>query len=143
VTDARLPARWLYDRRIQRLPDRAHRLFVNALMWAVENRTEGVLLREETDLLQRFDEDSADAIVKAGLWEEYGTGWVITVFEETQTTRLELEANDARRRRDRDKKRRQRARKAAAAAGDVPGDVPGDVREDTPRPRTRPRPRPG
>jgi hypothetical protein len=119
MTDARFPERWLHDRRILRLPDKAFRQFVTSLAWSVANRTEGVIERAET--LPVFDAGSADALVKARLWEEYAQGWVITVFEDTQSTRAELEAAAAARRRARDKKRRQRARRA-----DVPGDVPGD-----------------
>ena len=40
MTDARLPERWLNDRRLQRHSADHYRAFVNALLWSVANRTD-------------------------------------------------------------------------------------------------------
>jgi hypothetical protein len=50
VTDARFPERWLNNRRVLRLSDRAFRLFVISLTWSVSNRTDGELY-DDDDLL--------------------------------------------------------------------------------------------
>ncbi|AQA24804.1 hypothetical protein BTZ20_4474 [Rhodococcus sp. MTM3W5.2] len=43
LTDARLPERLLTDRRYQTLPLDAFKSYHVALMWAVSNRTEGLI----------------------------------------------------------------------------------------------------
>jgi hypothetical protein len=131
MTDARFPERWLNDRRILRLPDDAFRLFVISLAWSVANRTDGRIYDDDLALIPASTTGSGQ-LAKAGLWERAADYWLIAEFEETQTTRDDLEALARGRRAQRDKKRRQRAAKAARAAA-VPGDVPGDVSRDTPR----------
>jgi hypothetical protein len=126
VTDARLPERWLNDRRLLRLPDDAFRLFVTSLMWSVANKTDGVLYDDDLPLIPSANPSLAGQLAKAGLWKREWDRWLIVEFEETQTTRADLEALARGRRAQRDKKRRQRATKAARASS-VPGDVPGDT----------------
>ena len=123
MTDARLPERWLNDRRLLRLPDDAFRLFATSLMWSVANRTDGVLYDDDLALIPGVNPGLADPLAKAGLWKREWDRWLIIEFEETQTTRTELEAAARARRAQRDKKRRQRAAKAAAVPGDVPRDT--------------------
>ena len=41
MTDARMPERWLSDRRLLRLSDAAYRLHLTGLLWSVANRTDG------------------------------------------------------------------------------------------------------
>jgi hypothetical protein len=122
VTDARFPERWLNDRRLARLADDAFRLHVTGLAWSAANRTDGVLWDDDLGLLSRANPLCAPDLARAGLWERRDGYWLIVDYEETQTTRAELEAAALARRKARDKKRRQRA---AAAA--VPGDVPRDI----------------
>jgi hypothetical protein len=131
MTDARFPERWLNDRRVLRLPDDAFRLFVISLAWSVANRTDGRIYDDDLSLIPASPGGSGQ-LAKAGLWERVTDYWQITVFEETQTTRDDLETLARGRRAQRDKKRRQRAAKAARAAAS-PGTVPGDVARDTPR----------
>jgi hypothetical protein len=131
MTDARFPERWLNDRRILRLPDDAFRLFVLSLAWSVANRTDGRIYDDDLPLIPASASGSGQ-LARSGLWERVADYWLITVFEETQTTRDDLETLARGRRAQRDKKRRQRAAKAARAAA-VPGTVPGDVSRDTPR----------
>ena len=126
MTDARYPERWLLDRRVTRLSDRAHRAFVVTLAYGVANRTDGVLLAADLRDLPRYVEEEVPALVEAGLVEALpdGTGFVVAVFLETQTTRAELQAGDAARVMAREKKARQRA--AARGESAVPKDVPED-----------------
>jgi len=42
-TDARVPDRWLSDRRLQRLSDAHFRAFITSLVWSVSNRTKRVI----------------------------------------------------------------------------------------------------
>ena len=132
MTDARFPERWLNDRRVLRLPDDAFRLFVLSLAWSVANRTDGRLYDDDLALIPASAGGSGQ-LAKSGLWERVTDYWLITVFEDTQTTRDDLDTLARGRRAQRDRKRRQRAAKAARAAA-VPGTVPGDVARDTPRP---------
>lgn len=139
MTDARFPERWLNDRRVLRLSDEAFRLFALSLAWSVANRTDGRIYDDDLALIPASAAGSGP-LAKAGLWQRVADYWQIAEFEETQTTRDDLEALARGRRAQRDKKRRQRAAKAAReaaeaarAAAAVPGDVPGDVTRDTPR----------
>ena len=131
MTDARFPERWLNDRRVLRLPDDAFRLFILSLAWSVANQTDGRIYDEDLTLIPASASGSGQ-LAKSGLWERVADYWLITVFEDTQTTRADLEALARGRRAERDKKRRQRAARSARPAA-VPGDVPGDFTRDTPR----------
>jgi hypothetical protein len=116
VTDARLPDRWLTDRRLLRLPDDAYRLFTTALLWSVANKTDGVLDDDDLLLLPRVDPAIAGHLGKAELWQRVGGRWLIADFADTQTSRSELDVLADRRRGDRQRKAAERQRKAAAAA---------------------------
>jgi hypothetical protein len=122
MTDARLPERFLTDRRIRRLSDPEFRTYVNAMVWSVANRTDGVLYVDEPDLIPDVDAAHASAMAKAELWRRDADRWLIVDFAATQTSRHELEVLDNVRRRDREKKARQRA--AAADPDSVPRDSP-------------------
>jgi hypothetical protein len=133
MTDTRLPDRWLTDRRIQRLTDRAYRAFFNALMWSVANRTDGIIEPEDLALIPGFTPCVEDELVAAGVWIERNEGWLIADFGGTQTTRAEHQLLEHMRTKAREKKARQRA--VAAGVGTVPGDgpigtVPGDRNRD-------------
>ena len=123
------PSRWLSDRRLQRLSDAHFRAFVTALVWAVANRTDGVIEREDLALIPNFAPCAVKALVDAGLWTPLAQGWCISDFGATQTSREQLAAAEVARVRERDKKARQRAAKRATTSTTcvVPGDVPGDV----------------
>jgi hypothetical protein len=136
MTDARFPERWLNDRRILRLPDDAFRLFVNALLWSVANKTDGVLYDDDLQLIPggRPVEIGADLLpvpgperhlAKAGLWERVADYWQVCDFADTQSSRDELDALAARRRADRKRKAAERKRSAS---------------RDTSRDRSRDRP---
>ena len=43
MTDARLPEPWLSDRRLSRLSDAHYRSYIQALLFSVSNRTDGVI----------------------------------------------------------------------------------------------------
>ena len=142
MTDARLPERWLTDRRFATLSHEAFRSYHLALMWSVANRTDGALLPAELNLIPGFCKGSPSDLVGAGLWTPQSTGWLITDFEQTQTSSAQLRALDENRAKEREKKRRQRAKKAdAVTSADpaVPGDIPGDVPREITRTRTRTR----
>lgn len=138
MTDARFPERWLNDRRVMRLSDAAHRLFVVSLAWSVSNRTDGVIDDDDLRLIPGVEPGRAEELGKAGLWDRYPDHWLIVDYDSTQTTRDQLDRLDRIRRSEREKKARQRERKAAMAgrADDVdevdsprvvsPGTVPGD-----------------
>lgn len=131
MTDARLPERWLLDRRFNRLDDRAWRSYTYALMWAVSNRTDGVIEESDLPLIPQFSRDSIPALLTAGVWQvmddRLDIAWYFTDYGPTQTTRAEHELLDRNRAAQRDKKRRQRARRKACPDGPSPGTVTQDA----------------
>jgi hypothetical protein len=127
MVDARLPERYLADRRIMRLSDAERSSLFLATLWSVSNRTDGRIERGDLGIIPLFRQEAVHTLVVHGLWVEAGAdAWVIADFARDQTTRDELEVLDNARRRDRDKKRRQRAERNG-----VPGDVPGGLSPGT------------
>jgi hypothetical protein len=116
MTDARFPERWLNDRRVLRLSDAAFRLFVYGLAWSVANKTDGYLSDEDLVLIPGVNLEAAEALYDAELWWSHMHGAQITEFEDTQSSRDELDALAARRRNDRRRKAAERARKATSAS---------------------------
>jgi hypothetical protein len=109
MTDARFPERWLNDRRVVRLSDRAFRLFVTSLAWSVANRTDGRLYPDDLALLLGVDPGAAGELVKAGLWSAAGEGWQVVDFGHTQTTEAQLVGLEHKRAMDRERQARKRA----------------------------------
>jgi hypothetical protein len=127
MVDARIPERYLSDRRILRLTDAERSSLWVATLWSVSNRTDGRIERADVDLIPMFRSESINTFVIHGLWESDGDdAWVMVDYARDQTTRDELEVLENARRRERAKKQRQRARK-----DDVPGDVPGGLSPGT------------
>ena len=96
--DARLPSSWLADERLEGLTDRAHRVFVNGLMFSVSTMADGLVDRRAIAMLHPTGDvpDSCTAeIVAAGLWRAHPRGWVIVGYKDTQTTKAEHEARRA------------------------------------------------
>ncbi len=135
MTDARLPERWLMDRRFNRLDDGHFRSYTYALMWAVSNRTDGVIEESDLPLIPHFSRDSIPAMLAVGLWQvmddRLDIAWQIIDYGPTQTSRAEHEVLDNARARQRRKKQGQRARQKASPGGQSrdksTGTVPGDA----------------
>ena len=125
MTDARLPDRWLIDRRFHRLNDRDFRSYMTALMWAVLNETDGLIAEDDLGLIPRFDRASIPALLMADLWEvrddTIEIGWRIRDFADTQTSKSDLEVLRKARAAGARKKQRQRSRKKAAEGAKSPG----------------------
>ena len=141
MTDARFPDRWLNDKRVVRLSDSAFRTFVTTLAWSVSNRTDGILERDDLELVRGANERDVSPLVASGLWRISGDDLLITDFDGTQTSRSQHEVLDNLRRRDRDKKARQRAKRdpaspsseqfpGTASPGNFPRDRTGQDRQD-------------
>ena len=111
MTDARYPEAWLNDRRVVRLSDAAHRLFVTANAWSASNRTDGFLEAGDLSLIHGIDSRHQTELVSAGLWSEVEGGWQVVGFHKTQTTKAQLDGLDHKRHQDRERKARERARK--------------------------------
>jgi hypothetical protein len=124
VTDCRLPERWLNDRRLQRLSAEHYRTYMNALMYAVANRTDGHIEPADVALIPHWSAHAAKAFIDAGLFAPLNNGWFIIDYPATQTSRSELETLEKIRARDRAKKARKRAEDKNTAE-EVPGDSPG------------------
>ena len=142
MTDARFPGRWLTDRRFTRLAQREPVAYVSycfALMWAVENRTDGLIEPDDLPMIPNFAPGAVKVLVAAGLWTVISHGWLITDFMLTQTSKSELETLENMRGRERRKQARRRAAKAiekAAGESDVPGDGTGGLSPPTAQDRT-------
>ena len=92
MTDTRIPDRWLIDRRMSRLTDRGFRAFISALVWSVTSRTDGHIEPEDLHLIPGFANCAEDELLAAGVLVPDGTGWLISEFAETQTSKAELDA---------------------------------------------------
>lgn len=118
MTDARLPERWLNDRRFRskRPSDAGYRSYMNALAWSVANRTEGIIERGDLEDIPDFNPAAVPELMGDDLWEPLGVGdrWRICDFDTTQTGRDLLESVEKRRAYDR-KRKAKKAREAAAA----------------------------
>lgn len=144
MTDARIPERFLVDRRVLALTADAWRSYSMSTLWSVSNRTDGRILSADLGLIPGFSPNSIVVLVKAGLWRREGDGWVDTEFERCQTSKEQLDHLDESRRKAREKKANDRARRARHDAGDhslctanscseiTPSTVPGDVARDGP-----------
>jgi hypothetical protein len=91
---------------------------VCGLAWSVANKTDGYLSDEDLALIPGVNLEAAEALYDAELWWGHMHGAQIIVFEETQTSRADMEVLANARRRQRDKMRRRRG-------GTVPRHVPG------------------
>jgi hypothetical protein len=96
MTDARMPERWLNDRRFRskRLSDAGYRSYMNALVWSVANRTDGVIERGDLEDIPDFNPAVVPELMGDDLWEPLGVGdsWHISDFDTTQTGRDLLES---------------------------------------------------
>ncbi len=127
MVDARMPEKYLVDRRVMRLSAEAFRAFVVLTMWSVSNRTDGLILADDLPLIPLATEALTVDLVAAELCQVVDRGWMLSDFKSTQTSRSELEILENNRRREREKKQRQRG----TVRGEVPGAVPGDVSPGT------------
>ncbi|WP_457098824.1 hypothetical protein [Microbacterium sp. P5_E9] len=135
MSDFRFTGRWLNDRRVMTLSGDDFKSWVTAGAWMVENRTDGRITADDLELVPRFTPSSIPRLVAAGLWVADGDSWVMTDYQETQTSRAEFEVLANARKRDREKKARQRAVRAEDSAH-VPGDSPGDGSRGSTQDRT-------
>lgn len=140
MTDARLPDRWLLDRRFHRLDDRSFRSYVMALLWAVLNETDGVINDDDLALIPKFAREAIPALLMADLWEVRddtdGIGWRIGDFATTQTSKDDLEVLRNARAAGARKKKRQRQRQKPESTGTSRGRVPRDMSPGTAQART-------
>ena len=127
-----MPDRYLLDRRFVRLPDEHFRSYVLALMWSVSNRTDGEILPDDLGLIPGFRDGSARTLVTEGLWTPREHGWQITDYMDTQTTRAQFQAMEAKRATDRARQARNRAKQSGDGGpdGGVTVDVTRDVTVD-------------
>lgn len=116
--DSRFPTYYLNNRDILRATPEAFRLFVFATAWSVSNMTDGKIPEEDLPLIPMANTNSADELVKRGLWKKEGAEWIISDFAKTQTSAAQLEANLLNRRKadaERQAKRRAKLKEQAEA----------------------------
>lgn len=115
MTDARLPAYWLNDLRFDDIGAEAFRLYAAALMWSVSNRTDGLIEDRRLRRLPWTDPACAAELAEVGLWERRGEGWFIVDFAKTQTSKLQLDAIDAKKVSERERVKKYRDSKRGQA----------------------------
>lgn len=95
MTDARLRAEWLGRMKFDALSDTAWRVFTGALMWSVENGTDGKIPSRYLRYLHPDGEQPAayDEILEAGIWEESFDGYRLLEWdgELGQSTAAQME----------------------------------------------------
>lgn len=85
MTDARFPDRWLGDPNLS-FSDPGYRLFCNALMWSVMNRTDGKIPEKHLRMIPFCNPTYSTELVESGVWKRVKDGWAIVDFAKTQTT---------------------------------------------------------
>ncbi len=143
MTDARIPDRWLHDRRVLRLSDSEFRTFVTSLTWCVSNRTDGRLEHDDLAMVPTCRPEQAGALVRAGLWEPRDGGWQVVDFLNTQSTATQLAGMEHKRQMDRERQARCRAKvtspdepKDSHVTRDVTRDVAGGTKARQGKART-------
>lgn len=133
MTDARIPERYLNDRRILKLTDTERSSYFMAGVWSVSNRTDGKFDDGDLDLIPTFNKAAIRSLIGSGLWARSADGYIDTEFLRVNTSRDDLEVLDNIRRADREKKARQAAHKKGnhdlcypGVCEFLPGDVPGE-----------------
>jgi hypothetical protein len=118
MTNANLPERWLNDRRFRRkrLSDAGYRSYHQALIWAVANRTDGVIERGDLADIPDFDPAVVPELMADDLWDPLGVGdrWLIHDYATTQSSKNLLDSYE--KRLEWDRVRKAKAAKAAAEA---------------------------
>ena len=138
MTDARFPDRWLTDRRFILLSGDAFKLYGIALMWCVDNRTDGFLDDRDLPCLPGVLLGCMGELEQAKLLSRRKDGWTFPDFKKSQTSRRDLETADAKREEDRVRKAAERAAKKEAERAEAASDPsssarPPDVPPDSPQ----------
>lgn len=96
--DTSLPSnrKWL---ELQARADSPQRLYVDSLVFAYQNDTDGHIDRMQARFTLRATDDMIAALVGVGLWDECEDGWVIHDYGDCQETHAEREARRERNRR--------------------------------------------
>lgn len=96
MTDARLHPTFLTNHKVDSLGDAEYRVYVNGIVLAASQETDGHLTRRSLRLLHPEPIDLlavADALVRAGLWEPADGGWSVHDFREYQTSKAQADAS--------------------------------------------------
>lgn len=121
--DSRYPCHYLTDRRVQRLSDGAHRTFVTATAWCVENRTDGEVPADDLDLIYRATPEHMAELVKRELAIVTDDGWLLTEYGKAQSSAAQIDAAlETRRASDRERQAKARAKKKLRADPTPPAD---------------------
>lgn len=139
MTDARFPERWLNDVRFRRLPNTAFRTYVNTLLFAVANRTDGLVMPDDLRFVPDAQEGDVPTLIQQRLWAAGPDGgWTILDYGATQTGRDQLEGLERKKKQDAKRQQSYRDKKKTAASSceqsryesrdDIGQDRPGQAR---------------
>lgn len=73
---ARLDDGFWHNEKLEKVSDRAHRLYVRGISLASAMATDGIISRQKLRILDQKP-SVADELVQAGLWEIHEEGWII------------------------------------------------------------------
>jgi hypothetical protein len=141
MSNANLPDRWLVDRRFRRdqLSDSAYRSYMSALMWAVANRTDGMVEPRDLPHIPNLDPTDIPELIGDDLLELRGRdrGWFISDYPTTQSSRNLLESYERKKAWDRNRKARATAKKHTGQT-DSTGNSTGTFPPERLRPTNQP-----
>lgn len=98
MTHSRFALGFTRNRKVFGLSDAAFRLYVSAIDWSREQRTDGVLTEKDMPAIPRLPRSwraSAVELVGAGLWEAIEGGWSIVDWCEPEETELSAKRAEA------------------------------------------------
>lgn len=116
MVSANIPEQWLSNVSILRLSYRARDHHTMLLMWSVANRTDGAIPRDIDIFQPTITAEGIEELVKAGFLLDRGEDFLLTKYEESQSSSAQIDAGvlAARRNSDKLRKRRQRANEKQA-----------------------------
>ena len=94
--EARVSCKWMIHRYLTRISPEALRLYLFALLWAVNNQTDGIINDEVFEDCLRLGREGIAELEECGLWVVRGDGWLIPEFAITQVTSRRVATRHAR-----------------------------------------------
>lgn len=118
MTDTRLHPTFLSSPKIDALEDADFRTYVNGLVYAASQETDGAIPRRSLRLLHPTADllACAASLVRAGLWEPQADGWRVHDFLDFQTSKAQASAA-----REAARKRKAKSRASKSSQRDASG----------------------
>lgn len=92
MVSANIPEQWLSNVNILRLSYRARDHHTMLLMWSVANRTDGAIPRDIDIFQPTITAEGLEELVKAGFLLDRGQDFLLTKYEESQSSSAQIES---------------------------------------------------